>query len=185
MAARPPTIRLHAPPLRVRASERSLDELSSALVEKRVRDARESASSEGRRAGAREASVVLDRAVDRLEETRAALEEQATVWAVKFAVEIARHLVRREIAAGRHDVERLVRETLAQSGVGREACVVHLAPEDLAALEGVAFRAGTALEADPTVSRGEVHVTTAQGLFVREIEPILSGLLERLTREAL
>jgi hypothetical protein len=128
-----------------------------------------------------EAAVLLDRAVERLEETRAAQEEQATVWAIKFGVEIARHLVRREIAAGRHDVERIVRETLAQSGVGREACVVHLAPDDLGLLEGVLFRAGTALEADPTFS-GEVHDDRAGTLRARSSRSLRS--LERPDPEA-
>lgn len=177
-------IRLHAAPIGVRKCEMALDELSTALVRQHVSASHDRGFAEGRLAAAREASALLDRAIERLEATRASLEEEATIWAVHFAVEIARHLVRREVEAGRHDIERIVRETLAQSGVGREPCVVHLSPEDVTALHGVPFRNGTVIEVDPMVARGEVHVTTAQGLFVREIDAILAALLERLTREA-
>jgi hypothetical protein len=58
--------------------------------------------------------------------------------------------------------------------------VVHLNPDDLARLEGVRFRAGTRLEADSGVRRGDVHVESALGLLVREIDALLASVGERI-----
>src|SRR5262245_6858198 len=112
---------VHAPPTRVRLTDRSLDEIASELAARRVRPAREEGFAEGRRNGAAESATLFDAAVARLEDERVAREEQASAWAVRFAVEIARHLLRREVTAGHYDVEQIVRETLARSGVGRGA----------------------------------------------------------------
>ncbi len=97
-----------------------------------------------------------------------------------LAIEIARQLLRTEIEAGRYDLEAIVRETLEASGAGRCVCTVHLHPDDVASLEGVPFRAGTTLEADVDVERGDVHVTTPRGLMVREMDSALEGIREAL-----
>ncbi len=173
-------IRLQSAPRIVRRASRSLAEIAGDLSARKLRSAYERGLAEGGSIAARAAAARLDAAVEHFETARLEQETEATEFALRFAVEIARHLVRKEIAAGTHDVERIVRETLSQSGVDRGQCVVHLSPEDHATLHGVAFRSGTRLEADPTVARGDVHVTTPQGLFVREIDTILRSLLERL-----
>jgi flagellar biosynthesis/type III secretory pathway protein FliH len=95
-------------------------------------------------------------------------------------MEITRALVRAEVRAQRHDVEKIVRETLAAAATERGPCVVHLNPDDLARLEGVRFRAGTRLEADSGVRRGDVHVESALGLLVREIDALLASVGERI-----
>ena len=100
-----------------------------------------------------------------------------------LAVEIARTLVRKELMAGTHNMESMVREALAASGAGRGPCTVHLNPADLAQLESVRFRAGTELEADDAVARGDVHVETPHGLLVRENTEALRSIHERLLGE--
>jgi hypothetical protein len=92
-------------------------------------------------------------------------------------------LTRSEIRAGRHDIERIVREALAASGVGRGEALVHVHPSDAARLAEVPFRANTRIEADPALRAGDVHVTCAQGVLVREIDEALGGLRERLRQE--
>jgi len=99
--------------------------------------------------------------------------------ASRLAVEIARTLLRREIDAGRYDIERIVRETLLASGTGRGACALHLNPADVERLKGVVFRAGTVLESDPDIPVGDVHVTTPRGLLVRDVEQALAAIAER------
>src|SRR5688572_28908290 len=173
-------IALHAAPKSVRHASRTLSEIAVEHSALGLRSAYERGLAEGEALATRTAAARLDSAAERLESARVALENDAYVFALRFAVEVARHLVRREIAAGSHDVERIVRETLGLSGVDRGHCVVHVSPEDHAALAGVSFRSGTLLEPDPSVARGDVHVTTPQGLFVREIDTILRSLLERL-----
>ena len=100
--------------------------------------------------------------------------------AVVLAVEIARHLVRAEVDAGRHDIERIVRETLAAGGVGRAECVVHIHPDDAAALAGVTFRSGTRIEPDVGIGRGEVQVETANGLLVRDFDEAFKEIRRRM-----
>ena len=143
------------------------------------------AREEGRRAGedAAQASSarLFDEACERLAEAREELARQA----VELALGIAGALLRVELSAGRHDIERIVRETLAQSGVGRGACVVHLHPLDVERLRHVAFRAGTRIEADEDVPVGSVHVTTPKGLLVHEIEACVAAIAERLRGEVL
>jgi len=127
----------------------------------------------------REAGL-LAAAVERLEEERVESSEALSRTAVEIALEVARQLLRSEIVGGRHDIEKMVRDTLETSAAGRGRCVVHLNPEDLAALEGVEFRSGTTLQADIGVPRGDVHVETALGLMVKEVDGALESIGERL-----
>jgi flagellar biosynthesis/type III secretory pathway protein FliH len=47
----------------------------------------------------------------------------------------------------------------------------------------VRFRAGTELEPDDAVARGDVHVETPHGLLVRETSEALRSIHERLLGE--
>ena len=138
------------------------------------------ARAEGASAERKRAAGALLKAAERLEAYRAEADGAAAHTAVELAVEIARHLLAVEIQAGRHDVERIVRDVLAASGVGRGECVVHLHPDDAAALAGVAFRAGTRLEPDVGVERGDVQVQTPSGLFVRDLSDALDEIGRRI-----
>ena len=141
------------------------------------------ARAEGERSGLDSAGRTLDQAVERLltfeEESRAALARTAA----ELALEIARTLLRAELARGNYDLERIVRETLSEASVGRSACVVHLHPADHARLADVRFRTGTRLEPDEGVARGDVHVETSLGLLVRDLDGALEAIGKRLHEE--
>ncbi len=126
------------------------------------------------------AAGALDRAVTKLDEARVRAEQDLAQAAVELATEIARTLVRAEIDAGRYDIERIVRESLAASGVGRRACVVHLNPIDAERLKSVPFRSATVIEPDLEVARGDVHVTTPHGVLVRDVDSALESIAERI-----
>jgi flagellar biosynthesis/type III secretory pathway protein FliH len=147
----------------------------------------EQAFERGRRAGEEELRTALGATLDAVLEEIETLRESAVARlaqdAADLSVEIARELVRCETKAQRHDIELIVRETLAASAVGRGACVVHLHPRDAERLERVHFRARTQIEADPAVAEGDVHVTTPQGLLVRDIEHALDTISERIRQE--
>jgi flagellar biosynthesis/type III secretory pathway protein FliH len=133
--------------------------------------------------GREAAGACLDAAVLRLaaveEEVRGALARTAA----ELALEIARTLLRTELARGNYDLERIVRETLGEASVGRSACVVHLHPADHAHLADVRFRSGTRLEPDEGVGRGDVHVETSLGLLVRDLDGALEAIGKRLREE--
>ena len=173
-----------AEPCGARLLEGSLEDGLSAHVAAREARAREA----GRRAGLAEARAgavgALAAAAERLDRAREAALDGVVHQTVDLALEIARTLLRCELPEGRYDLEGMVREALGFSGVERGRCVVHLNPEDAARLEGVAFRAGTELEADPGVARGSVHVTTPQGLLVRDLDEAVRAIGERLHAEA-
>jgi flagellar biosynthesis/type III secretory pathway protein FliH len=99
---------------------------------------------------------------------------------VLLATKIARELLRAEIDVGHYDLERVVRDALAVSGVGRGACVVHLNPIDAERLKHVPFRAGLTIEADHEVARGDVHLTTPVGVLVRDIDDALEAIGEKI-----
>ncbi len=151
----------------------------ASLVEKRVAQAR----AEGERAASAHAARALELAAARLDAAREEAQGTLARNAVALAVEIARTLVRKELMASTHNMESMVREALAASGAGRGPCTVHLNPADLAQLESVRFRAGTELEADDAVARGDVHVETPHGLLVRENAEALRSIHERLLGE--
>lgn len=176
-------LQLHARPLAVRVAEGSLADLAERLSARREAEAFERGRREGAREAASASAAALEGALERLDEAGRRAEQELPARAVELALVIARRLLRVEIDAQRYDLERIVRETLAQSGVGRGSCVVHLNPRDLELLDGVPFRAGTRLEADPAVDRGDVHVTTPQGLFVHEVDELLEAIGARLLEE--
>jgi flagellar biosynthesis/type III secretory pathway protein FliH len=113
---------------------------------------------------------LIDLAAERIDRAREEAEAKLGDFASRFAEGIARELLHIELEAGHHAIEKMVRESLAQSGVGRGACEVHVHPDDAEALAPVTFRSGTTISADPGIARGSVHITTAQGLLVREVD---------------
>lgn len=125
----------------------------------------------------------IDAAVEELREARELSDRAVVEDTTRLALAIAREIVRTEVDAGRYDIERIVRESLAASGAGRAACVVHLNPADVERLAGVAFRAATRLESDPEVPTGDVHVSTSRGTLVRDVDAALANLAERFQEE--
>lgn len=166
-------IRLHATPARAHLSGvGDLDSVSARLLEEHWLAVHE----QGRRDERSAHAALLDAAAERLDAARERAETELAPFACELALAIASEILRVEVDAGRYDLERIVRETLAASGVGRGNCVVHLHPKDHEALSGIPFRSGTVLEADPEVALGEVHVTTPQGLLVRELPALLEAI---------
>lgn len=156
---------------------------------KRAAQAREDAAyARGRADGALECQTSSARALEKacaaLEAARGAALEAVARDTAELSIAIAEEIVRMEIGLDRHAIERIVRESLAASGVGRGACVVHVNPRDAARLANVPFRTGTTIEADPDVATGDCHVTTPRGLCVREIDSLLVAIGERLREEA-
>lgn len=152
-------------------------------VEGLVRRCVAQARAEGERDASLRAAKAFETAVAKLEASQAEAADALARNAVQLAVEIARTLVRVEIDAGRHGLEKIVRESLAASGVGRGAAQVHLHPADHALVADVRWRSGTVVEADEAVQRGDVHISTHQGLLVREIQDSLRAIHERLLGE--
>ncbi len=150
-------------------------------------DARREGRIEGRVEGERAVRATLGRALDEAAAALHAAREEALDEVPRavavLATAIARQLLAVELDAGRYDVEAMVRETLAASGVGRGSCTVHLHPADASALESCSFRAATKVEADEDVPRGHVHVTTPDGLVVRDLDAALDAIRERLLGE--
>lgn len=141
------------------------------------------AHAEGERAGRAGAAATLERAVEALRASEESLRAELARGALELALEITRTLLRSELTRGNYDLERIVRETLAEAATGRSPCVVHLNPADHARLAEVSFRSGTRLEPDPGVSRGDVHVETALGLLVRDLDGALESIGKRLQEE--
>lgn len=123
---------------------------------------------------------LIDEAAARIDEAREEAEAELASFATRFAEGIAKQLLHIELDAGAHQIEKVVRETLAQAGVGRGDCEVHVHPEDAKTLSAVTFRSGTTITADPGVPRGSVHVTTERGLLVREVDLCIKHAAERI-----
>lgn len=153
---------------------------SEAVLAERLARARAEGHAAGQVAGRQQGAEVLDAAVERL----TALEHEAHAalarTSVEVAMEIARTILRREIGAGNYDMEKIVRETLAEAATGRAPCRVHVNPIDHAALASTRFRSGTEIAPDSGVPRGDVHVETTLGLLVRDIDTALRSIRRRL-----
>jgi flagellar biosynthesis/type III secretory pathway protein FliH len=167
---------------------RLLDLHDGSAIEALLERVRERALAEGRAQGREEARArgmaLLEAAEQRLDEARQAACADLARSAVQLAVEIARQLVRVEVDAGRHDLERIVRVALETSSAGRSQVVVHLNPADIELLRNVSFRAGTRLQADIGVARGDVQVETSLGILVREIDGLLESIGDHLLEDA-
>lgn len=172
-------LRLHAAPSAVRIADVELDKISTQLVEERM--AAEYERGRQDMLGRVETGIVaLTGAAERIDEAREAAQAEIGEFAVQLAAEIAQHVVKQEIDAGRYDLERIVRDVLAASDVGRGQCTVHLNPADLELAQKHPFRTGTEFEADPAIVAGNVRVSTPQGLLVRDIESVIVTIREKL-----
>jgi flagellar biosynthesis/type III secretory pathway protein FliH len=183
-------IRLEVPVLDARPIERDASERRrgqadtlDAVVENERAKAFARGVEEGHRAERADAAGRLDAAVTALDELTERAGAELASTSVDLALEIARTILRVEIAAGNYDVERLVRESLHETGVGRGSCVVHLNPTDCARLADVRFRSGTTIEPDDGVPLGDVQVETSLGLLVREGLGALESIERRLREE--
>lgn len=183
MSADRHVLRASRAPTRARVVPGDGPALAARLERESLERVREQGREDGRREAEETAARALEAAVARIEAERDQALGALAGQAVDLAIAVARTLVRCEIDAGRADVERIVRETLAASGVGRGACVVHLHPADAARLERVSFRAGTVIESDHEVARGDVHVTTPWGVLVRDVDASLDAIAERIRGE--
>lgn len=170
-------------PQDARLSNTTLEEIDARDLERRLEEARRAGYREGHDEAVRGAAQRLAEETEKLEAAREEAEADLSRIAIELAVSIAGDVLAREIDEGRYDIERMVREALSWSGVGRGNCTVHLHPEDVARLDGIPFRAGTTIEADPDVELANVHITTPQGLLVRELDEVLVAIREALLEE--
>lgn len=166
-------------PTGARVADVPFDQALGNVLERRV----EAARARGARDAQASLGIDIEGAVARLDASREQAVEQLAHTAVELALEITRSLLRTEIPEGRYDLEAIVREALAFSGTGRGRCTVHVNPVDAAKLEQVQWRAGTEIEPDHEVARGSVHITTPQGLLVRDIDDAITSIRERLLGE--
>lgn len=170
-------------PLSAHRSDLSLDVFAAALD----RDRQAKIAGAEREAGFAEATAsaakALSMAVDQLDEARERAEEALSADAVALGLEIARQILKIEIEAANYDLEKIVRATLAASGVKRGHCIVHVHPEDAAMLESVVFRDETVVSPDGDIARGTVHVETPRGLLVREPNAALEEIREQLLED--
>lgn len=169
-------ISVRTAPLAARVAAGPFDEALDRYVARRVAAAREQGAKDARET----LGIDLDGAVERLDAAREEAARRLAHTSVELAMEIARCLLRVEIPAGRYDLEAIVRDALAHSGVGRGRCVIHVHPTDAETLRDYPWRSGTEVEADPEVARGSVHVTTPQGLLVRDIDNALTAIRDRI-----
>lgn len=155
-----------------------------AVLDARVADLCSAARAEGRSEALAQRLARTADGLDRASAVLAAAQDAALAevgrLAIKLATEIARKILRSELPGRGYDIEGMVRETLATAKVGRGACVVHLHPDDVAALADRSFRTNTKLESDPDLALGDVHVETPQGLLVRDTEELLASIEESL-----
>lgn len=174
---------LPRPPAGVRVVDGTSEEFVARVRRASIDEAYARGLADGERRALERGAGALDAAAERLDEARLKAQPELAQTAIDLAIEIARAVVRCEIAAGHHGIERIVRETLASSGVGRGACVVHVNPADAERLKPIPFRAGTVVEADPEVAPGDVHVTTPHGVLVRDADEVLAAVRDRLHAE--
>jgi flagellar biosynthesis/type III secretory pathway protein FliH len=148
----------------------------NAYIQRQVDDAFE----RGRCEALANACHLMEQAAERIDAARDEALQEVPAFATRFAEELARQLLHIELGKGLHEIEAMVRATLAESGVGRAECTVHVNPDDMQRLTGAVFRRGTKIEADPGVALGCVQVTTPQGLLVRDVDLCIKHAAERL-----
>jgi flagellar biosynthesis/type III secretory pathway protein FliH len=174
---------LRRAPSSVRAVPGSLDAYLAAVLDSERAAARAAGRAEGEAAAFQAGAGRFAAAALRLDQDREAAREKLSNSAAALAIVVARSIARAEVSAGRHDMERLVREVLAAGGIGRAPCQVHLNPADAARLADTTFRAGTEIVADVGVARGDVQIETPQGLLVHDLDEALVRLATRLEQE--
>ncbi|MDF1799702.1 MAG: FliH/SctL family protein [Planctomycetota bacterium] len=169
-------ILLPTPPTGIRLVERDL----SGWFQDQVADQCAAARAEGYAEAMAGAAGALEEAAARIDVEREEAVNAISGFATRFACEVAKHLLRISIQDQAHDIESMVRATLAEAGVGRGKCVVHLNPQDAATLAAVKFRSGTEVESDPSVPHGSVQITTPRGLLVRDVEDCIRHAADRI-----
>jgi flagellar assembly protein FliH len=109
--------------------------------------------------------------------------KDAEAQIVELAINIARKVLMQEIAAGRYEIEPIVRAALAGAG-GRQDVVVRLNGDDLAQCRLAGAEEGQAgpvrFVADPSIRRAECLVETPDGVIESSIEQHLDGVAEAL-----
>ena len=169
------SLRVSTPPSGVRIADRSLDALAAtrrAEYEERLR-------AEGFQLATQGPIECLERALEAIEADREEMLTKLAEHAAQIGVEIAQELLRKELKEANYDIKAIVRSVLEETSVGGPH-TLRVNPEDAAVLEEVSFRTGTVVEADPTVRRADVHLQTAQGVLVRDIDACLATIRENL-----
>lgn len=178
------SVRVHAPIQDIRQEPgRTLQEIADERLRQQLAAAFEAGRAEGLAAQLESGREALEGAAARLDAARQEAEDGLPQHVVELSVAIASELLAVELHEGNYDMERLVRGALASSGVGRGSCTVHVSQADAERLASVSFRAGTTIEADSSLTPGDIHVTTPRGLLVREMEPALDAIREQLLEE--
>lgn len=167
-------------PQNVRIAEAGAEQSFAAIIDARIEQARLEGIAEGEQKATLGAAAALGSAIDALEALHKQLTLEAGQQAVELAMATAGHLLQAEVESERYNLEEVVRQTLSESGAGRRTCTVHLHPKDAERLAEIEFRSGTTIEADPNVARGDVQVSTPDGLFVRDIEHAIRSIGERI-----
>ena len=174
---------LSRPPTNVRIVDGdSLNGLSQ-IVESLICDAKLEGADAGRAEAFATAALALENAGDRFDLIGQEARKQIAADSVRLGLAIARQLLRVEVESERYDLEAIVRDALDQSGTGRRNCTVHLNPKDMERLKGVPFRTGTELEADVSITVGDVHITTPDGLLVRDLDRAVEVIGQRIYGE--
>ena len=176
-------IALHRAPSEAQVQPLRLAQLDQRIREEDRSEAYERGVREGLEQATAQAAGALQEAVERLDAARELALDQLTSAAVELSVEIARQLVQVELKAGNYDLERIVRMSLAHSGLGRGSAIVQVSPEDHQRLSHVTFRRGTEIVANNALDSGDVHVESPNGLLVREVETSLESIREQLLED--
>lgn len=156
--------------------------------ERDQRDQREaalfaSARAEGLAEAQATSAQALQVAADALDAARAGLADSVAETAAALAVQMLQELLRVELVAQNYDIVEIVRSTIREAGNTPGAMIIHVHPEDAAALSDTPLRTGTQVQADPTIRRGDVHLETPQGLLVRELDECVASIRERILAE--
>lgn len=153
-----------------------------------IQSQRQSTFESGVNAGIKQATAGsvarLDEAVELVNAQHAEALGQLNQVAVELALSIARSILKKEQLLGNYDMERIVRDALHESGVGRNPCTVHLNPIDYDNLKELQWRTGTHLKADEGVAQGDVQVETGIGLLVRDARSAMDTIRRNLLEEA-
>jgi flagellar biosynthesis/type III secretory pathway protein FliH len=168
-------LRVSGPPSGARIVQGTLDDFREA----RLAEREERVRAEGAELALQGPTQALESALAALEDERQRTLTSISEHAARIGVEIAQALLRKELKEGNYDLPAIVRSVLEQSSAGGPA-TLRVNPEDVAALEAVALRTGTTVEADPSVRRADVHLETAQGVLVREVDACLATIRENL-----
>ena len=177
-------LRLKAPIRSVRLLDRESSSTLDAVIRSRTQSAFEAGVAAGLQQGIDSAAARLEQAVECIDAQREEASKSLGSAAIELAMGIARSILKREQMLGNYDMERIVREALHESGVGRGACSVHLNPTDYEALRELNWRSGTRLEADEGIAPGDVQVETSLGLLVRDAMTSLDTIKRNLIEEA-